>query len=201
MNAAALLLYAAFAVVAFGWRTWLQWRRTGDTGLRIRATTGSLQWWAKLAFVVAILTGAVAPIAGLAGLGPLRWLDSSTLQATGAVTAIAGIVATAAAQLEMGASWRIGVDTSERTELVTTGVFGTVRNPIFTAMLITAGGLALMVGNLIAVIGLAALIVALEFQVRYVEEPYLRSVHGSNFDRYMASTGRFMPRVGRADHA
>jgi protein-S-isoprenylcysteine O-methyltransferase Ste14 len=151
MNTAALLLYAAYAVLAFGWRTWLQWRRTGDTGLRIRAPTGTLQWWAKLAFVVAILTGAVAPIAGLAGLGPLRWLDSSTLQATGA--------------------------------------------------LITAGGLALMVGNLIAVIGLAELIVASEFQVRYVEEPYRRSVHGSNFDRYTAVTGRFMPWVGRVDHA
>lgn len=201
MNTPALLLYAAFGVVAFGWRTWLQWRRTGDTGLRIRATTGTLQWWAKLAFVVAILTGAAAPIAGLAGLEPLPLLDSSPLQAIGVVTAIAGIVATAAAQLQMGASWRIGVDTAERTELVTTGVFGTVRNPIFTAMLITAGGLALMVGNLIAVIGLAALIVALEVQVRYVEEPYLRSLHGSNFDRYTAATGRFMPWIGRVDHA
>lgn len=134
-----------------------KWRRTSDTGLHIRATTGTLQWWAKIAFVVAILTGAAAPIAGLAGLGPLPWLDSSTVQAIGVVAAAAGIVATAAAQLQMGASWRIGVDTSERTELVPTGVFGIVRNPIFTAMLITAGGLALMVGNLIAVIGLAAL--------------------------------------------
>jgi protein-S-isoprenylcysteine O-methyltransferase Ste14 len=37
----------------------------------------------------------------------------------------------------MGASWRIGVDPSERTDLVTGGAFALVRNPIFSAMLLT----------------------------------------------------------------
>src|SRR3546814_20506991 len=62
MNLLALALYAVFAVVAFGWRTWVQWRSTGDTGLRLHADRGSVQWWAKLAFIVAIAAGGVAPI-------------------------------------------------------------------------------------------------------------------------------------------
>lgn len=45
-----------------------------------------------------------------------------------------------AAQQAMGRSWRIGVDTDERTELVTEGVFGLVRNPVFTAMIVAVGG-------------------------------------------------------------
>lgn len=97
----------------------------------------------------------------------------------------------------MGASWRIGVDASERTGLVTTGVFHHVRNPIFTAMGITALGLTLMVGNLAALAGLAALAAALQLQVRLVEEPYLLRTHGDAYARYASTAGRFLPQVGR----
>jgi hypothetical protein len=45
---------------------------------------------------------------------------------------------TVIAQFAMAESWRIGVDPNERTPLVTTGAFAMVRNPIFTAMLVTA---------------------------------------------------------------
>ena len=55
MNVLALALYAVFAAAAFGWRTWVQWRRTGDTGLRMSATPGSRLWWAKLGFIAAFL--------------------------------------------------------------------------------------------------------------------------------------------------
>jgi protein-S-isoprenylcysteine O-methyltransferase Ste14 len=40
-------------------------------------------------------------------------------------------------------------------------------------------------------------VVALELQVRVVEEPYLRSVHGENFVRYTSRVGRFLPGIGR----
>ena len=97
----------------------------------------------------------------------------------------------------MGASWRIGVDPDERTGLVTHGLFALVRNPIFTAMLVTALGLTLMVGNVISLTGLAALFAALEVQVRLVEEPYLLTVHGPDYERYSTTAGRFLPGLGR----
>lgn len=197
MNTEALILYVVFAVVALGWRVWLQWRRTGDTGLRMHAQPGTLHWWATLGFVAAIATGVAAPIAGLNGLDPLAALDDDTVRAVGTVLAVAGIVATGLAQWQMGASWRIGVDRSERTGLVTGGVFRMVRNPIYTAVVVTALGLALMVGNVVAVAGVVALVAALEVQVRLVEEPYLRSTHGTSFDEYAAVAGRFLPRIGR----
>ena len=98
----------------------------------------------------------------------------------------------------MGASWRIGVDPDERTGLVTHGLFALVRNPIFTAMLVTALGLTLMVGNAISLTGLAALFAALEVQVRLVEEPYLLTVHGPDYERYSTTAGRFLPGLGRS---
>ena len=47
--------------------------------------------------------------------------------------------------MAMGASWRIGVDPEETTELVTGGVFGLCRNPIYTFMVIAWVGFALLV--------------------------------------------------------
>ncbi len=108
-----------------------------------------------------------------------------------------GLGATLAAQLAMGNSWRIGVDPDERTELVTTGPFALVRNPIFSAMLPTSLGLVLMVPSWVAIIGFAALVLALELQVRVVEEPYLLRAQGRRYAEYAARVGRFVPGVGR----
>ena len=197
MTVLALVLYVAFAAVAFGWRTWVQWRQTGDTGLRLHAEPGTTQWWAKLGFVAALVAGFAAPIAGLVSLDAIPALDNATVQMVGLILAAVGIAATTAAQVRMGASWRIGVDPTERTGLVTHGVFALVRNPIFTAMLVTALGLTLMVGNAISLTGLGALFAALEVQVRLVEEPYLRTVHGPDYERYSTTAGRFLPGLGR----
>ena len=197
MNTLALVLYGVFFAAAFGWRTWLQWRRTGDTGLRLHAQPGTLQWWAKLGFIAALAAGVAAPIAGLVGLSPLPVLDSGGMRAAGTVIAVVGILSTVAAQWQMGESWRIGVDPTERTGLVTQGIFARIRNPIFTAMLSAAVGFTLMVGNWVAVAGLVALVVALEVQVRAVEEPYLARTHGEAYDAYGTVAGRFLPGIGR----
>jgi protein-S-isoprenylcysteine O-methyltransferase Ste14 len=49
MAAIALAIYLAGLALAFGWRSVVQWRRTGDTGLRLDAgPAGTVRWWAKL---------------------------------------------------------------------------------------------------------------------------------------------------------
>jgi protein-S-isoprenylcysteine O-methyltransferase Ste14 len=199
MAAAALMVYALWAVLAFGLRALVQVRRTGDTGFRgFHGVPGSAEWWAGICFVVAVLAGLAAPLADLAGVaGPVGALDDPTLQAVAAVLAGLGVLSTLAAQMAMGDSWRVGVDPTERTQLVTTGPFRWSRNPIFAAMLLTAAGLAGMVPNAIAVAGFVLLVAGLELQVRLVEEPYLRRVHGDSYLRYAARVGRFLPGVGR----
>jgi protein-S-isoprenylcysteine O-methyltransferase Ste14 len=72
-----------------------------------------------------------------------------------------------------------------------------VRNPIFSAMVLAFLGLALLVPNAAALTGFAALVVALEVQVRLVEEPYLLRAHGARYADYAAWVGRFVPGVGR----
>lgn len=197
MAMTALILYIVWASLAFGWRTIEQRRRTGDSGLRLHAQPNTPQWWAKIGFGVAILVGFAAPIAAVAGLPNINALDTTWLHTAGIAVTLIGVLLTFAAQYSMGESWRIGVDPEERTELVTAGAFRLVRNPIFTAMLITATGLAMIIPNVISILGLVALFVALEVQVRLVEEPYLRTVQGAEYRAYAQSTGRFAPGIGR----
>jgi protein-S-isoprenylcysteine O-methyltransferase Ste14 len=195
----ALGLYVVYMALAFGLRTWIQLRRTGDSGFKgISGRPGSLEWVAGVLFALAIAVGVAAPVLDVADvLEPLDALDSAGLRATGVALFLAGLVATLYAQIAMGESWRIGVDEEERTDLVTSGPFATVRNPIFAAMLPTSIGLAMVVPNVVAIVGVAVLFVALEIQVRLVEEPYLLHAHGEDYRGYAARVGRFVPGLGR----
>jgi protein-S-isoprenylcysteine O-methyltransferase Ste14 len=195
----ALILFVAFMLLVGVVRTGIQRRRTGDTGdRRLTIRRSPVQLWGDILNSVGVLAvGVAAPIAALTGLDPLAVLNRPLIQGGGLVLAVLGAVATFGAQAALGDSWRLGVDASERTALVTSGVYGLVRNPIFTAVIVTFAGLALMVPNIIAVAGLAALVIGVQVEVRLDEEPHLRRVHADAYDRYAATVGRFLPGIGR----
>lgn len=104
VNLAALALFLVYLLLGFVVRTWLQWRRTGDGGFRgISGHLGSPEWLAGVAFVVALIAGFLGPVTALAGLEPLTVLDQLVVRWTGVALAVAGIVCTLAAQMQMGA--------------------------------------------------------------------------------------------------
>lgn len=194
----ALALLTVFGLLGFVWRAWLQRRRTGSTGLRgISGRIGSVEWIAGAGFVAALAVAVFGPALQLSGvITPLPVLHADWIQIAGIALALLGIVLTVWAQLDMGDSWRVGVDESETTALVHTGMFGRVRNPIYTAMLTFDLGIALVTPNFVTIAGLILAVIALQLQVRRVEEPYLRDKHGESYRGYTASVGRFIPGVG-----
>jgi protein-S-isoprenylcysteine O-methyltransferase Ste14 len=200
----ALASVLVFALVGFGWRTLLQVRRHGDSGWRFDRQ-GLDRVVAPALSLSLVLLGAAPALALVAGE---PWLPAGleglatgglgvVAGVVGAVLAVAGGVVTVVAQVQMGASWRIGVQEGERTELVTGGLFAHVRNPIFTGMAAVAVGTALLVPNLPALLGAALAVVTIDVQVRLVEEPNLRRVHGAPYLRWASRTGRFLPGLGR----
>lgn len=196
MSTVALVLYAVALVVIFGVRSWTQRRRTGSTGFRgMTGTPADAGWWGGVLFVVAIVLGLAGPLLAVTGVVVAE--PPVGVQVLGLVLALAGFIATLAGQTGMGSAWRIGVDPSERTTLVTTGLFGVVRNPVFSAMVAAQAGVALLVPTWVSALGLLALVVAVELQVRSIEEPYLRATHGAAYEQYAAAVGRFVPGVGR----
>lgn len=190
MRTLVTLEFLVFFALAFGLRSYLQWRATGTTGfVGVRRGASVLERLTGAALGLALVLGPVAP-----WLGEPLWQRGHGL---GAVLAFVGIGLVLVAQLQMGRSWRIGVNDSERTELITTGVFALVRNPIFSAMLLVSLGLALAAPTALALALPPVLWLALELQVRRVEEPYLLRTHGAPYLDWACRTGRFLPGVGR----
>jgi protein-S-isoprenylcysteine O-methyltransferase Ste14 len=196
--AIALTLLSALGLLGFGWRAWLQRRRTGSYGFHgVSDRIGSVEWIAGVGFAVAMVVAGLGPLLQLLGVvTPWRTTCGGWLQGTGIAVATAGIGLTIWAQLHMGDSWRIGVDTAEATRLVHGGIFGLVRNPIYSAMLVFEVGIALLATNPVTIAGLFLTLGSLELQVRRVEEPYLLATHGALYRDYTARVGRFVPRVG-----
>lgn len=182
-------LVTMFFLSALGVRPLLHRLRTGRWGFNgLSGRVGSLGWWGGATFVLSMV---LTPFA-------LAWPAFESPAAPLAIAlAVAGLLFTLLAQSGMGASWRIGVDAREQTSLVTTGVFAFVRNPVFSGMLLFASGLTLLWPNLLSLGAAIALFVAVELQVRFVEEPYLRALHGDAWSTWAAKVGRFAPLLGR----
>lgn len=120
-------------------------RRTA--GLAVQAGTRDRAAGFRLAFALALL-------------GPLVWLVFPTLHKldplwtegryyglgiAGVLLAAAGAMLAFAAQMSMGASWRVGVLKGESGALVTGGLFGFSRNPTFVGQGLLLTGLAVAV--------------------------------------------------------
>lgn len=186
--------FVAFALLDGVLRARVQRRRTGDSGVR-RPVTGE-QWAARLTFAAGLLTtGAASPIVEIGGRAPLGALDRTALRRSGLGLAVAGMAAVFAAQQAMGDSWRTTVAPHERPALVTTGPFRHVRNPIYTAVMVMAGGFALAVPNPVSLVGLTMVVVGSHWQVRRIEEPYLLHTHPQTYPAYARRVGRFFPRA------
>ena len=201
MAVIALALWGLHAALNLVLRASRQRRRSGRSGLiGVTGRLGSAEWLAGVGEAVAIGLGVAAPILTLDGpLEPLEPLDAVPLRWAGLPIAAVGIVGVAVSQEAMGSAWRIGVDQEQRTELVTGGPFAHVRNPIYTFFFLVQGGIALLVPNALALAGFLVLILAIQVQVRAVEEPWLLRAHGERYARYAGRVGRFLPGVGRLD--
>lgn len=194
MTVTVLGLEMAFLLLALGHRATLQRRRTGDWGIRRPATASARL--ASTLMVGGFAGSGIAPIIQLLGLHRLDSLESLPVRVAGLALLGLAIVGTFHAQLTLGASWRVGVDESETTALVTTGQFSLVRHPIFTWMVIAATAVALTVPNMPAILGAGLVLCGVQVQARAVEEPHLLRQHGPNYLRYARQVGRFIPHVG-----
>lgn len=94
----------------------------------------------------------------------------------------------------MGTSWRIGIDKKDDTTLVTNGPFRWIRHPIYTLSIL------LMLGTFLSLqTQLAFYLMCVHFCLFYLEarreETFLIKKHQSEYVHYMASTGRFFPKL------
>lgn len=197
---AGALAFAGYARVAVGRRTRLHEEQTGTTGhvgpAWDEATGDERRAW-SVHGLGTFLVAAGPLLQALGVVRPVSGLRSGRTQVTGLAVAGLAVAGTYRSQLAMGESWRIGVDTDERTDLVTTGPFGVVRNPIYSCLLAYGLGSAAVTPNPVSLAGVLLSTVGLEQQVRLLEEPHLLRLHGDDYRSWAERVGRFVPFVGR----
>lgn len=112
----------------------------------------------------------------------------------GVVIAVIGVVIFIMAVLTMRDSWRAGVSETEKTELVTNGIFSISRNPAFLGFDLVYLGILLMFFNpiLLALSGFAALM--LHLQIVNVEEDHMLIAFGDDYLKYRKRVCRYFGR-------
>lgn len=146
--------------------------------------------WMTLPYLAA--TGAPAPwgIPGIArdpGFLPLRWIA--------VIVGVCCLALTIECWIRMGKNWRMAVTPDQQTELVTSGLYGRIRHPIYALSILFMLGTAVVVPTVPMAI-VAMVHVALMLVKARNEERFLLAAKGETYARYCSGTGRFVPRFG-----
>ena len=188
-----LLIYFA---VAFALPTYRVWKRTGVNPVTFHGADTAHDYIGKLFKIVMLGLTLVVIIYAFAPnyqsfLLPVSWLEKDTVQIVGICLLIISLGWTVAAQIQMGNSWRIGIDEEKQTALVQAGLFRRSRNPIFLGMVVTLIGVFLTIPNGLTLLFLVLGFVLIQIQVR-LEEEFLLKTHGANYDDYRRTVRRWL---------
>ena len=126
------------------------------------------------------------------------FLNSSTLPAvarcSGVVVAMLGDVVFISAVYTMRDSWRAGVSETDKTELVTEGIYQISRNPAFLGFDLVYIGILLMFFNWVLFALSAFVILMLHLQIVNVEEDFLKAAFGKEYLDYSKKVNRYIGR-------
>lgn len=193
-----MVLLALFAVFCgmTAVRVVLVRRRTGINPVKLKTDDSvhgaldrvlkvSIATWSFVSLVYAFAPGVKA------WLVPIDYLEAEGVHLAGAIVAAIAIVWIGIAQVQMSASFRMGVDPSEKTTLVRHGLFSRSRNPIYVGILAAVAGFFLMAPNALSFGLTVTAIVGIPVQVR-LEEEYLLSKHGDAYREYQSTVRRWI---------
>ncbi len=189
-----------FFGVGIVWRAWLQYRRHGHVGIVLFQSAG---WSQRMRDMLFVLLSVLAILQVLVYAVSPRLLSPVCIAVSppwlvwkGAVCLFGGLALMVAAQLGMGASWRVGIDEEASPGLVTGGLYRVCRNPIYLGMFISLVGLVAVLPTWPTVAILLAVFFSIRSQV-FEEEEYLIKTYGDEYREYAARIGRFVPGLGR----
>ncbi len=122
---------------------------------------------------------------------PIHFLEISWLNFTGFIISIVGLTLTFIAQLQMGNSWRLGIDDEKKESLISHGLFSISRNPIYIGLGISFIGFFLIAPNLGSVVFLILMTIAIRKKVRD-EENFLTEFLPEVYKAYCAKVRRWL---------
>lgn len=116
----------------------------------------------------------------------VRWI--------GLFIAVIGCAVFICSVITMRDSWRAGVSETEKTELVTNGIYQISRNPAFLAFDLVYLGIVLMFFNLVLLVISAFAALMFHLQIVNVEEDFLMVAFGDEYLNYRKKVNRYIGR-------
>lgn len=157
--------------------------------------------------------GIVSKIAGLLGMAGfltmiaftinpnwLAWAEAGFplwLRWAGVVIALLGFALLQWAQVTLGKSWSDTPRMMKEQALITSGPYGSIRHPIYTAFLLILGSTLFISSNwLIGLCWVGMTILEVISRIGF-EESLMLEYFGDQYHEYMKKTGRLLPRLIR----
>jgi protein-S-isoprenylcysteine O-methyltransferase Ste14 len=123
------------------------------------------------------------------------WILPAGAGAIGSTLFFVGLLVTAIALMGLGSSLTANPVPLAKGTLKTGGLYGAVRHPIYSGILLAAVSFSATSGSLWSLIGTIALIVLFAVKARFEERLLLAAYPG--YAAYAARVGRFVPGVGK----
>lgn len=115
---------------------------------------------------------------------------------SGAVIGVAALWLFWRSHVDLGRNWSITLEMRDGHELVTRGVYRSIRHPMYAALWLLSLAQGLLVQNWLAGWAALAAFATLYFVRVPREEEMMSSFFGDSYDSYARSTGRIIPRIG-----
>jgi protein-S-isoprenylcysteine O-methyltransferase Ste14 len=120
----------------------------------------------------------------------IQLIDSTAAKALGVLLVTLGFTILLWAFYSFGNSWRVGFDTKTPGALVTSGIFGLSRNPIYLFLDLWFVGVFLINGTLVFLIFALLALSHLHYQI-IREERFMDELYGEPYRDYRSRTGRY----------
>ena len=112
------------------------------------------------------------------------------IEILGTIVTIIGVLIFLLATINMKENWRAGIDKSQKTELITNGVYLYSSNPAFVGFDLFYIGIVLMSPSILLIISSALVIICLHLQI-LEEEKYLANTFGHPYIIYKNKVRRY----------
>ena len=133
-------------------------------------------------------------IAGLVSIFLETGNSLTAIRIIGAITSVGGTVIFIVALWTMRDSWRAGVSKTDKTELVTNGIYHISRNPAFLGFDLLYIGTLLMFFNWILCFLTVFAVIMYHLQIVNVEENFLLVAFGNEYLQYKKKVCRYIGR-------
>lgn len=141
----------------------------------------------KAAAVLAFAAGLVSIFIGISH-------SPAAVRVIGAVMSVAGTIVFIAAVRTMRDSWRAGVSKTDKTELITNGIYQISRNPAFLGFDLLYIGTLLMFFNWVLCVLTVFAVIMYHLQIVSVEEEFLLAAFGNEYLQYKKKVCRYIGR-------